>query len=82
MTIRDGKIIVYPSARLIVELYAEGMDLKHIQQMFGINQYEFHKLLYANFKLDEIKEIIKRRKSYEKNIRSFNKGNSKKNNLH
>lgn len=69
MIIRDGKIIVYPSARLIVELYAEGMDLKHIQQMFGINQYEFHKLLYANFKLDEIKEIIKRRKNYKKRLK-------------
>ncbi len=81
MIIRDGRIIVYPSVKLIIELYAEGMEMEHIYQMFGISKFEFHKLLYTNFKLDEIKEIIKRRRSYEKNIRSFNNRNSKKKHL-
>lgn len=82
MIIRDGKIIVYPSARLIAELYAEGMELNHIYQMFGINRVELYKIILTNLKIEEIKEIYKRRKLYEKNVRSFNNRNSKKNNLH
>lgn len=82
MIIRDGKIIVYPSVRLIAELYAEGMNVEHIYQMFGIHKFELHKLILTNLKIEEIKEIYKRRKLYEKNVRSFNNRNSKKNNLH
>lgn len=75
MEIRDGKIIVYPSVKLIAKLYADGMSIENMQELFGFKkQRDCYLLLKRYLPIHELTKLkIKRQnKKYE----TFNSSNN------